>query len=49
MTFSKGVVLWPLRRENNRDDAIDRREHERVTDNRSDPVPIWFAWRWNCR
>jgi len=30
----------------NRDDAIDRRENERVTDNRSDPVPNWFAWKW---
>jgi len=34
---------------NNRDDAIDRRENERVKDNRSDPTPNWFAWRWSCR
>jgi hypothetical protein len=29
-----------------RADAIDRRDNERVTDNRSDPQPNWFAWRW---
>jgi Family of unknown function (DUF6345) len=27
-------------------EAIDRRENERITDNRSDPVPAWFAWKW---
>jgi len=27
-------------------DAIDRRENERVTDNRSDPVVNWAAWKW---
>lgn len=32
----------------NRDDAIDRRENEKVKDGRSDPVPNWFAWRWIC-
>jgi hypothetical protein len=32
----------------NRNDAIDRRENERVTDNRPDPVPNWFAWKWMC-
>jgi hypothetical protein len=31
-----------------RNDAIDRRDNEKVTDNRSDPVPNWFAWRWVC-
>lgn len=30
----------------NRDDAIDRRENERITDGRSNPVPNWFAWKW---
>jgi hypothetical protein len=30
----------------NRDDAIDRRENERVTDNRADPTPNWAAWKW---
>lgn len=29
-----------------RNDAIDRRENERITDGRPDPVPNWFAWRW---
>jgi hypothetical protein len=29
-------------------DAVDRREHERVTDGRSDPIPNWFGWRWVC-
>jgi hypothetical protein len=33
---------------NNRDDAIDRRENERILDNRSNPTPNWFAWRWVC-
>ncbi len=27
-------------------DAIDRRENEKTTDNRSDPVPNWAAWKW---
>jgi hypothetical protein len=31
-----------------RNDAIDRREHERVHDNRPDPIPNWFAWKWAC-
>ena len=30
----------------NRDDAIDRRENERITDGRSNPTPNWFAWKW---
>lgn len=33
---------------NNRDDAIDRRENERILDNRTNPTPNWFAWRWVC-
>jgi hypothetical protein len=32
----------------NREDAIDRRENERILDNRSDPTPNWFAWKWVC-
>jgi hypothetical protein len=32
-----------------RNDAIDRRDNERVTDNRPDPISNWFAWRWICR
>lgn len=34
---------------NSQNDAIDRRENERVTDNRADPTPNWAAWRWICR
>jgi len=29
-------------------DAVDRRENERLTDGRSDPIPNWFGWRWVC-
>lgn len=29
-----------------RNEAIDRRENERVTDNRPKPIPNWFAWKW---
>jgi hypothetical protein len=29
-----------------RNEAIDRRENERVTDGRGNPTPNWFAWRW---
>jgi Family of unknown function (DUF6345) len=27
-------------------EAVDRRENERVTDNRSDPAVNWAAWKW---
>ena len=27
-------------------EAIDRRENERVTDNRPDPAVNWAAWKW---
>jgi hypothetical protein len=43
-----GVCAVALAAGENRNDAIDRREHERVTDNRSNPVPNWFAWKWVC-
>lgn len=33
---------------NDRDDAINRREHEFVTSGWSNPVPNWFAWKWIC-
>ncbi len=33
---------------NDRDDAIDRRDHERLTDRRPNPVTTWAAWRWIC-
>jgi hypothetical protein len=32
-----------------RDEAIDRRENEHVHDNRPNPIPNWFAWRWLTR
>lgn len=34
---------------NDRNDAINRRENERVKNNWSDPTPNWFAWKWICR
>lgn len=44
-----GCCAVALAAGNNRDDAIDRRENERVKDNRADPNAAWFAWRWTCR
>ena len=32
-----------------RNDAINRRENERVSGNWVDPTPNWFAWKWICR
>jgi hypothetical protein len=29
-----------------RNDAIDRRENERITDGRSNPTANWAAWKW---
>ena len=44
-----GCCAVALAAGNNRNDAIDRRENERVKDERPDPNPNWFAWRWICR
>lgn len=44
-----GCCAVALAAGNNRDDAIDRRENEKVKDERADPTPNWFAWRWICR
>jgi hypothetical protein len=44
-----GCCAVALAAGNNRNDAIDRRENEKVKDNRPDPTPNWFAWRWVCR
>jgi hypothetical protein len=33
---------------NDRNDAINRRENERVTSNWGNPTPNWFAWKWVC-
>lgn len=43
-----GVCAVALAAGNDRNDAIDRRENERVTDNRPNPTPNWFAWKWVC-
>lgn len=43
-----GVCAVALAAGNDRNDAIDRRENERVTDMRSNPTPNWFAWKWVC-
>lgn len=44
-----GCCAVALAAGNNRNDAIDRRQNEKVKDERSDPTPNWFAWRWVCR
>jgi hypothetical protein len=44
-----GCCAVALAAGNDRDDAIDRRENERVKDERPDPTPNWFAWKWVCR
>jgi hypothetical protein len=31
-----------------RDDSIDRCNNEKVKDNRPNPTPNWFTWRWVC-
>ena len=49
MDVQSGCCAVVLAAGNNRADAIDRRENEKVKDNRSDPTPNWFAWRWICR
>jgi Family of unknown function (DUF6345) len=46
--IQSGCCAVALAAGNDRNDAIDRREHERVTDNRPDPTPNWFAWKWVC-
>jgi hypothetical protein len=46
--IQSGCCAVALAAGNDRNDAIDRRENERVTDNRPDPIPNWFAWKWLC-
>jgi Family of unknown function (DUF6345) len=46
--IQSGCCAVALAAGNDRNDAIDRRENERVTDNRPDPTPNWFAWKWVC-
>jgi hypothetical protein len=43
-----GCCAVALAAGNDQNDAIDRRENERVKDNRADPTPNWFAWKWVC-
>ena len=43
-----GVCAVALAAGNDRNDAIDRRENEKIFDNRSNPAPNWFAWKWIC-
>jgi Family of unknown function (DUF6345) len=43
-----GVCAVALAAGADRDEAINRREHEKVTDNRPAPAPNWFAWKWVC-
>jgi Family of unknown function (DUF6345) len=47
--IQNGCCAVALAAGNDRNDAIDRRENEKVTDNRSNPTPNWFAWKWICR
>jgi len=41
-----GVSAVAIAAGQDRSDAIDRREHEKVSDNRPNPTPNWFAWKW---
>jgi hypothetical protein len=43
-----GCCAVALAAGNDRNDAIDRVENEKVSDDRSNPTPNWFAWRWVC-
>lgn len=47
--IQSGCCAVALAAGNNRDDAINRRENERVRAGWSDPAPNWFAWKWRCR
>jgi hypothetical protein len=44
--IQSGCSAVALAAGNDRNDAIDRRENERITDGRSNPTPNWFAWKW---
>jgi hypothetical protein len=47
--IESGCCAVALAAGNDRTDAIDRCDNEKVDDNRSDPSPNWFAWKWICR
>ena len=44
--IQSGCSAIALAAGNDRNDAIDRRENERITDGRPKPSPNWFAWKW---
>ncbi len=43
-----GVCAVAIAAGNDRNDAINRRENERVKSNWPNPTPNWFAWKWVC-
>ncbi len=43
-----GVCAVVIASGSTRNDAIDRRDNERIRDNRPAPTPHWVAWRWRC-
>ena len=47
--IQNGCCAVALAAGNDRNDAINRRENEKVRANLSDPTPNWFAWKWACR
>ena len=46
--IQSGCCAVALAAGNDRADAIDRRENEKINDNRPKPTPNWFAWKWTC-
>ncbi len=46
---SGGCCAVAIAAGNDRNDAINRRENERVKSGWSNPTPNWFAWKWMCR
>ena len=44
--IQSGCAAVALAVGNSRNDAINRRENERVKGNMSDPTPNWAAWKW---
>ena len=43
-----GCCAVALAAGSDRDDSIDRCNNEKVKDNRPNPTPDWFTWRWVC-
>jgi hypothetical protein len=44
-----GTCAVALAAGSNQNDAIDRRENERISDNRGAPATTWAAWKWVCK